>query len=61
MLSDDEIALIGRFIARRRTMDWQYRRRMASQIAGRVRARVSSDLQGLDDEALLDRLNSSSW
>lgn len=61
MLSDDEVALIGRFIARRRTMDWQYRRRMASQIAGRVRKRVSTDLQHLDDEELLDRLNSSSW
>lgn len=60
MLSDDEVALIGRFIARRGTMDPQHRRRMASQIAGRVRTRVSSDLQRLDDEDLLERLNAFS-
>lgn len=60
MLSDEEHALIGRFIARRAGMDLQHRRRMAFQIAERVRKRVSSDLQRLDDEELLERLNASS-
>lgn len=60
MLSDEEHALIGRFIARRSGMDDHHRRVMAMQIAGRVRKRVSSDLQKLDDEELLERLNASS-
>lgn len=57
MLSDEEHALIGRFIARRGAMDDHHRRVMAMQIADRVRKRVSSDLQRLPDEELLDRLN----
>jgi uncharacterized RDD family membrane protein YckC len=60
LLSDDEHALIARFIARRSSMADQYRRALASQIADRVRKRVSSDLQRLDDEELLERLNASS-
>lgn len=57
MLSDEEHALIGRFIVRRAGMAPQYRRTLAVQIADRVRKRVSRDLQNLDDEDLLERLN----
>lgn len=57
MLNDEEHALIARFIARRKDMAANYRRTLASQIADRVRKRVSSDLQRLDDEELLERLN----
>jgi uncharacterized RDD family membrane protein YckC len=60
MLSDEEHALISRFIARRKGMAPHYRRQLAFQIADRVRKRVSSDLQRLDDEDLLERLNASS-
>lgn len=60
MLSDEELALISRFIARRRDMAAHYRRALAAQISDRVRRRVSSDLQRLDDEQLLERLNASS-
>lgn len=57
MLSDEEHALVARFAARRKDLAPQYRRVLAGQIADRVRSRVSSDLQRLDDEELLDRLN----
>lgn len=60
MLTDEEHALISRFMARRRDLAPSYRRALAQQIAGRVRKRVSSDLQYLDDEQLLERLNASS-
>jgi uncharacterized RDD family membrane protein YckC len=60
MLTDEEHALIARFIARRKGMAAQYRRQLAMRIADRVRKRVSSDLQRLDDEELLERLNASS-
>lgn len=60
MLTDEEHALIARFMARRGDIAPQYRRALARQIAERVRKRVSSDLQRLDDEELLERLNASS-
>lgn len=60
MLTDEEHALIARFIARRKGMADHYRRQLAYQIAERIRKRVSSDLQRLDDEELLERLNASS-
>jgi uncharacterized RDD family membrane protein YckC len=60
MLTDEEHALIARFIARRGDIAPQHRRALAQQIAERVRKRVSSDLQRLDDEDLLERLNASS-
>ncbi len=60
MLTDEEHALIARFIARRKGMAEHFRRRLALQLAERVRKRVSSDLQRLDDEELLERLNASS-
>lgn len=60
LLTDEEHALIARFMARRSGMADRYRRHLAYQIAERVRKRVSSDLQRLDDEELLERLNASS-
>lgn len=60
MLTDEEHALIARFIARRSGMAAHYRRQLAYQIAERVRKRVSSDLQRLDDEELLEKLSASS-
>ncbi len=60
MLSQDEHAIIDRFIARRSAMAPQARRELAFRIADRVRKRVSSDLQRLDDEDLLERLSVSS-
>jgi uncharacterized RDD family membrane protein YckC len=60
MLTDEEHALIARFIARRGGMDAHHRSALAAQIAQRIRARVSRDLQYLDDETLLERLNASS-
>lgn len=60
MLTDEEHAIITRFIARRGSMDVRHRRALASQIADRVRKRVSSDLQRLDDEDLLEKLSASS-
>jgi uncharacterized RDD family membrane protein YckC len=56
-ITDDEHALIARYVARRASMAPQYRRQLASRIAERVRKRVSSDLQRLDDDDLLERLN----
>jgi uncharacterized RDD family membrane protein YckC len=57
LLNGDEHALVARFIARRADMAPQHRRALAAQIAERVRSRVSSDLQRLDDEELLERIN----
>jgi len=57
MLTDEEHALIARFLARRKGMAPHYRRQLAEQIVQRVRSRVSSDLQRLDDEDLLEHLN----
>lgn len=56
MVGAEEHALIARFLARRREMAPQYRRMLAGQIAERVRARVSADLQRLDDEDLLEQI-----
>ena len=57
MLTDEEHALIARFMARRKAMASHYRRQLAAQIADRIRSRVSSDLQRLPDEDLLEHLN----
>lgn len=57
MLTDEEHALIARFMARRKGMAPHYRRQLAAQIAERIRSRVSSDLQRLPDEDLLEHLN----
>lgn len=57
MLTDEEHAVIARFMARRSGMDPVHRRSLAAQIVERVRTRVSSDLQRLDDEELIERLS----
>jgi uncharacterized RDD family membrane protein YckC len=57
LLNGDEHALVARFIARRADIAPQHRRALAAQIADRLRSRVSSDLQRLDDEDLLERIN----
>jgi uncharacterized RDD family membrane protein YckC len=57
MLSPQERGLIDQFVARRAGMAPRNRAQMASQIAARVRPRVSRDLQQLDDEVLLTRLS----
>jgi uncharacterized RDD family membrane protein YckC len=57
MLDPQERGLIDQFVARRSGMDPRNRAGMASQIAARVRSRVSRDLQQLDDEELLTRLS----
>jgi uncharacterized RDD family membrane protein YckC len=59
MLDEDERALIARFCARRDAMAPQYRARMAAQLANLLRPRLSRDLQVLDDDDLLGRLNAS--
>ncbi len=57
MLSSQERALIDQFVARREGMAPHNRAAMASQLAARVRPRVSRDLQQLDDEEVLTRLS----
>jgi uncharacterized RDD family membrane protein YckC len=59
MLTDEEHALIARFLARRESMDAQHRRSMAFQIADRARRRVPAQWQQLDDEDLLEKINAS--
>ncbi|MDQ2871574.1 MAG: RDD family protein [Candidatus Eremiobacteraeota bacterium] len=59
MLTDEERALIARFCARRETMAPNYRHQAAGQIANLLRPRLSRDLQVLDDDELLSRLNAS--
>ncbi len=56
MLTDAERSLIARFVARRKAMTPVHRTRMAREIAGMVRPRLSRDLQMLDDDELLTRL-----
>ncbi len=57
MLSSQERELIDQFVARREGMAPHSRALMASKISERVRARVSRDLQQLNDEELLTRLS----
>jgi uncharacterized RDD family membrane protein YckC len=59
LLTDDEHALIDRFVTRRNTLAPDARRSIAMDLANRVRSRVSYDLQGLPDEELLRRLSDS--
>jgi uncharacterized RDD family membrane protein YckC len=59
LLTDEEHALIDRFVARRNTLAPDARRRIATDLANRVRSRVSYDLQSLPDEELLARLSDS--
>jgi hypothetical protein len=55
-LSGEERAMVKRFLDRRQTLAPRRRRQIAAQLAGPARQRVPADLQGLDDEALLERL-----
>lgn len=59
MLSAQERGLIDLFVARRSAMAPVYRAAIAARLAGRVRGRVSRDLQQLNDEELLSRLSAS--
>jgi uncharacterized RDD family membrane protein YckC len=58
-LSDDELAVVDRFAARRSALSPDVRVRMAARLAGRLRPRLPPELRRLDDETLLDRLRSS--
>jgi uncharacterized RDD family membrane protein YckC len=55
-LSGDERSLIKRFLERRDALAPEHRRELAAQLAQRVRERVPPEMQGLDDEPLLERL-----
>lgn len=59
MLTDQEHAVIGQFVARRNTLAPSVRAQIAARIALQIRSRVSSDLQRLDDEEMLVRLTGS--
>jgi uncharacterized RDD family membrane protein YckC len=59
LITAEEHALIDRFVARRNTLAPDARRRIAMDLAKRVRSRVSYDLQNLSDEDLLVRLSDS--
>ncbi|MBV9719064.1 MAG: hypothetical protein JOZ77_07075 [Candidatus Eremiobacteraeota bacterium] len=55
-LSGEERALVKRFMERRDSLSPFRRREIAAQLAAPARKRVPADLQGLDDEPLLERL-----
>jgi uncharacterized RDD family membrane protein YckC len=57
LITGEEHALIDRFVARSRMLAPDARRRIAAELAQRVRSRVSYDLQNLPDEELLTRLS----
>ena len=52
----EERALVKRFLERRDSLDPRRRAELAHQIAERIRPRVPTEMQRLDDEALLERL-----
>jgi hypothetical protein len=55
-LAGEERALIKRFLERRDTLAPDRRKALAAHLAARVRERVPTDLAGLEDEPLLERL-----
>lgn len=55
-VTDEERALIKRFIERRDTLEAHRRDEIAAQLAARLRNRVSQELARLSDEALLERI-----
>ncbi len=59
LITAEEQAVIDRFVARRNGLAPDARRRIAADLAKRVRSRVSYDLQALADEELLVRLSAS--
>ena len=58
-ITQEEHALVDRFVARRSGMHPAMRSQIAAQLAQRVRPRVPADLQRLDDEGLLERISAS--
>jgi uncharacterized RDD family membrane protein YckC len=55
-VSGDERAIVKRFLERRDSLNPDRRVELAHQLAERVRPRVPTEMQRLDDEALLERL-----
>jgi len=55
-LTGEERALIKRFLERRDTLAPDRRKALAAHLAARLRGRVPTDLAGLEDEPLLERL-----
>jgi uncharacterized RDD family membrane protein YckC len=55
-LSGSERAVVKRFLERRDALDDQKRRELAHKLAARIRDRVPTELQRLDDESLLERV-----
>jgi uncharacterized RDD family membrane protein YckC len=55
-LSGEERALIVRFLERRDALSFDRRRALAMRIADRIRDRLPPEMQGYEDEALLERL-----
>ncbi|MFN2528409.1 MAG: RDD family protein [Candidatus Baltobacteraceae bacterium] len=55
-LSEDERALIARFMDRRAALLPERRTALARQIADIVRPKVTADFAGLDDETLIERV-----
>ncbi len=55
-LTDDERALIARFLARRASLDSPRRFELSAALAARFRDRAPADLRTLRDEELLERL-----
>ena len=55
-LTGEERALVKRFLERRDSLAPQRRKEIAAKLAGPARMRVPPELQGLEDEPLLERL-----
>lgn len=55
-LTGEERALVKRFLERRDSLAPQRRKEIAAKLAGPARMRVPAELQGLEDEPLLERL-----
>lgn len=56
-VTDEERALVSRFLERRHSLTPQRRRELAAQIAGVFRGRVDEPTASLDDEALIERVD----
>ncbi|MDP9016790.1 MAG: RDD family protein [Candidatus Eremiobacteraeota bacterium] len=57
--SDEERALVARFIERRSALLPARRAELAQQIAAMFRPRLSADLAGLDDEKLIEQVDAA--
>lgn len=58
-ITEEEHALIDRFVNRREGLERHVRADIAAKLAQRIRPRVPYDLQRLDDEELLERVSAS--